>query len=164
LGQWPSWENPWQGNVSVIYLVVLIWTNTGKKRQGISFALALITFANMLGEYNDVVNEVPSFIITDIPALPAMRPPPSQFPDLQVQVYPSSPGNAYGAPSPTTSDLDASLIPPSMVLSPHSGTHFQTTIQVQLHDNNLAQNSLGLTTHAPLNCNMPGQNHRVSNP
>ena len=111
----------------------------------------------MPGKQNNDAPE--SFIITDmIPPLSAVR--LSFQPAFWDFIPPTSPGNVYDAPSPITSDLDASLIPPSMVLSSHLGTHLQTTGQLR---DNLDQKFPGLTTHAFLNCNMPGPNQRASN-
>ena len=118
--------------------------------------VALIRFANMpSGEQNNIT----SFIITDkAPAPPAV---PFFLPAYYYLRFPTNLGNAYsGAPSSTISGLEAILIPHPMVLSSHLGTHFPT---IQLHDNNLRQKLLGLTTHALLKCNMLGHNWRASN-
>jgi hypothetical protein len=98
-------------------------------------------------------NGIPPFIITTV--RPSLQPP------LCDLISPTSPGNANDPPSPLISDLDASLVPPSMILSSHPGIHLQTTDQ--LRDNILDKNLSCLTTHASLNCNMPGPNQTASN-
>ena len=110
------------------------------------FALPLIKFANIPDMPDKHENDISSFIITDIvPVQPAFWHP--------------RPGNGSDMSPPATSELDANLI---LLSSSHSGTHSRATIQ--LRDNNLEQNSLGLTnTHTPLSCNVLGQNQRASN-
>jgi hypothetical protein len=112
-----------------------------------------IKCANIPSEHNNIV---PSFIIvTDMaPALlaaPSFQHPSSHF------FFPTSPGRAHDAPSPTTSELRAELIRHSMVPPSHSDTHFRTTSQ--LHNSP----DQSLTTHALLDCNMPGHYRRASN-
>jgi hypothetical protein len=114
-------------------------------------------FANIPGEQN---SNIPFFIITDMEPALAVRPPfQPPFPKILPPTR-TNPGNTYGAPPPTTPDFDANLNSPSMVLSSQSASHFRATSRVS--DNNLEQNSLGVTTHAPLNCNMPRQSQRAS--
>jgi hypothetical protein len=96
-------------------------------------------------------NNIPKFIITDMAPAPALPAAPSFQHPFSNPLFPTSPGRARGVPSLTTSEFPYT-VPPS-----HSDTHFRPTSQ--LH-NSLDQS---LTTHALLDCNMPGHYRRASN-